>query len=73
MSGQARHDNKKAGRPAGEDQSALAEALESYRLYPLDASLAQLLSDLYRQQGDADKVFRFAAEARQLRELDSAR
>lgn len=58
---------------AGEDQSALAEALESYRLYPLDASLAQLLSDLYRQQGDADKVFRFAAEARQLRELDSAR
>lgn len=57
---------------SGDQQEALREALESYRLYPLDAELATLLSELYRQRGDAEKTFRYAAEARQIREIFSS-
>ncbi len=56
---------------ADDDERALAEALESYRLFPLDEKLASLLSELYRKRGDAEKVFRYAAEAQHLRRMTS--
>lgn len=55
---------------AGDSQAALAEALESYRLYPLNEELTRLLSELYRERGNAEEVFRYAAEARALRSLE---
>ncbi len=54
----------------GEIDKALEEAKEAYRLYPLDSELATLLSNLYRKKGDSDLSFRYAAEARQFRNLE---
>jgi spermidine synthase len=52
---------------------ALTHALESHRLYPHNADLGDLLSELYREKGDTERVLHFAALARQQRAIDLAR
>jgi tetratricopeptide (TPR) repeat protein len=52
---------------------ALDHALESYRFYPYDAEVAELLSELYRKKGVTERVLHFAAEARRLRAIEAAR
>lgn len=54
----------------GKTDEALEEALEAYRLYPIDAELATLLSELYRKKGDSVLTFRYAAEAKLFRSLE---
>jgi tetratricopeptide (TPR) repeat protein len=60
------HESKKT-------EEALAQATESYRLYPANADLLELISELYREKGDADRVLRFASAARRLRAIEEAR
>ena len=57
----------------GKAEEALTQALEAYRLYPHNAEILDLLSDLYRQRGDSDRVLHYAAEARRARLVEEAR
>lgn len=45
---------------------ALEQASESFRLFPLNSGVARLLVDLYRRQGNADKVLHYMEKAREI-------
>ena len=55
----------------GKIDEALQEALEAYRLYPIDSNLATILSEIYRAKGDPELTFRYAAEAKYFRSLET--
>ena len=54
---------------SGKADLALEQALESHRLDPLNPGTAQILVDLFKSKGDADKALHYAAIFRQITAL----
>jgi len=52
---------------------ALIAATPALAQAPSNADLADLLSELYREKGDTERVLHYAAVARQQRYIDQAR